>query len=187
MRIRAGYRVLCADPPWRFDLRSTSDRSRFRGVTDLHYPTMSVEDICNYQLPPMADDSHLFLWRVSALQQEALDVMRAWGFTLKAEIVWRKRTVNGLDAFGMGRQVRMCHETCLIGVRGRGARTDVKNIRSVLDAPIGRHSAKPEQFYDLVEKLCYGPYVELFARRQRRGWTCLGNEMWSTWRWRLAA
>lgn len=108
--------------------------------------------------------------------EEAYSVVRAWGFVPKSEIVWRKLTPKGRLHFGMGRTVRASHETCIVAKRGR---IGVKNrsIRSMFEAPVGRHSAKPESFYDLVEDLVDGPYVELFARRHRPGWTCIGNEL----------
>jgi N6-adenosine-specific RNA methylase IME4 len=137
---------------------------------------MTIAELCAFALPPIADDAHLFMWRVSAMQQEALDLVKAWGFTVKSEIVWKKLTSTGKRHFGMGRQVRLEHEVALICTRGR-PKVQSRSVRSVFEAPVGRHSAKPEAFYDLVEQLCAGPYVELFARRQRPGWSCFGNEL----------
>ncbi len=165
------YRVLVADPPWPFRDALPGDT---RGAVK-HYDLMSVRDIMRFQQPPMYDSSVLFLWRVASMQQEALDVLDAWDYELKTEIVWRKLTVHGRRFFGMGRIVRAEHETCLIATSGK---PDIlrKNIRSTFEAPIGRHSEKPEEFYRIVEQLSAGPYVELFARRQRAGWTCLGDQ-----------
>lgn len=171
------YRVLCADPPWRFDDKLPG---KTRGASR-QYETLTAYQLKHFTLPPLADDAYLFLWRVASMQQEALDVMDAWGFTLKSEIVWQKLTKKGKPWFGMGRHVRASHEVALIGVRGKPQRK-VRNIRSVFAAPVPvegkkyKHSAKPEAFYDLVEQLAPGPYVELFARRQRPGWTCFGNQ-----------
>lgn len=128
-----------------------------------------------FQLPEIAPDARLFLWRVSAMQEEALEVMRAWGFIPKSELVWIKNTKSSKLWFGMGRTVRMSHEICLIGQRGHPEILS-HSIRSVFEAPYTRHSGKPEIFFDYVEKLSPGPYLELFARRQRPGWTCLGDE-----------
>jgi N6-adenosine-specific RNA methylase IME4 len=165
--------VLVADPPWRFGDKLPGPG---RGA-EKHYPTLSVGELCSFPLPPVADDARLLLWRVASMQDEALAVARAWGFTVKSEVVWLKRTVNGKRWFGMGRQVRMEHEVCLIATRGRPNNPRRKDVRSTFEAAAGRHSAKPEAFYDLVESLYAGPYVELFARRHRPGWTCLGNEL----------
>jgi N6-adenosine-specific RNA methylase IME4 len=76
----------------------------------------------------------------------------------------------------MGRTVRAEHETCLIGVRGKPETLD-KSVRSTFEAVVGRHSEKPEEFYTIVETLRAGPYAELFSRKTREGWTCLGNEV----------
>ncbi len=164
-------RVLVADPPWKFGDRLPGAG---RGA-EKHYPCLSVAELCAFPIPRVADDAVLLLWRVASMPREALDVVESWGFEVKSEIVWRKTTVHGKRHFGMGRQVRMEHEVALIATRGRIAARD-KSVRSVFDAPTGRHSAKPELFYDIVERLYEGPYAELFARRSRPGWACLGND-----------
>jgi N6-adenosine-specific RNA methylase IME4 len=116
------------------------------------------------------------LWRVASQQQEALDVLDAWDFQVKTEIVWKKLTVRGQRFFGMGRTVRAEHETCLIATSGRPLTLD-KSIRSVFEAPVGKHSEKPDEFYAIVERLREGPYCELFARKLRDRWTCYGDEL----------
>lgn len=179
------FRVLVADPPWKFGDKLPGPK---RGA-EKHYPTMTVDEICAFPLPPMDDNSLLFLWRVSSMVEEGYKVVRSWGFIPKTEIVWRKLTPAGKRHFGMGRTVRAEHETCIVAHFGK---PEIKNhsVRSVFDAeePGGllfdavatrRHSQKPEEFFDLVEELSDGPYVELFARRQREGWICLGNEVQS--------
>jgi N6-adenosine-specific RNA methylase IME4 len=137
---------------------------------------MSVQEICNFPLPPLADDAVLFMWRVASMQQEALAVIKAWGFNLKTEIVWQKLTKHGKPHFGMGRITRASHETCLVATRGRPKVLN-RSTRSIFSAPVGRHSEKPECFFDIVEKLYAGPYCEIFARRKRPGWHCIGNEL----------
>lgn len=172
------FRVICADPPWPFKDKLPG---RNRGAAR-NYKLMSISDICRLPLPPIADDAALFLWRVSSMQQEALDVVRMWGFTVKSEVIWLKKTANGNRWFGMGRTVRAEHETCIVATRGRpsvlnhSARSVLVTDFEGLSAPAGRHSEKPEEFYRIVEMLFEGPRLELFARRQRQGWTCLGDE-----------
>jgi N6-adenosine-specific RNA methylase IME4 len=102
--------------------------------------------------------------------------VRAWGFEPKSEIVWEKLTKNGKPWFGMGRHVRASHETAIVAVRGKPVRK-AANIRSRFSAIARTHSEKPEEFYALVGALARGPYIELFARQQRPGWTCLGDQM----------
>jgi N6-adenosine-specific RNA methylase IME4 len=174
------FRVIAADCPWKFD-----DKPGRRGA-ESNYQCMSVEDICRFPLPPLASDCVLFLWRVTVLQAAALEVIRMWGFTLKTELVWLKKTTTGENRFfGMGRILRAEHEVCLVATKGR---PQVKNhsTRSTFvtdfdvtgfSAPVGRHSQKPEKLYEIIESLFDGPYVELFARRHRPGWTCMGDEL----------
>lgn len=180
----APYRCIVADPPW-----APSDKlpGRTRGAAR-HYPVMETSAICRY-LPslslPIAEDAMLFLWRLASMQRDALDVAASWGFRVVAEVVWVKRTSGGSLWFGMGRTVRGSHESCLVALRGRASKVRRSaSVRSVFEAPLpdalGRpiHSAKPEAFFStVVEPLVDGPYLELFARRTRRGWTCLGDEL----------
>lgn len=170
----AGFRVLLADPPWQFRDRLPGPR---RGAAK-HYRCLSVEELCAFPLPPLADDCALFLWRVAAMQQEALDVMGTWGFALKGEIVWVKRDRSGKPWNGMGWTVRGAHETCLIGKRGKPVRRSA-SVPSTFEAVANRkvHSEKPAAFYDIIESLYDGPYVELFARKPRAGWTGLGDQI----------
>lgn len=168
------FRVLLADPPWQFGDTLPGDA---RGA-DKHYPTMSLAEICTFPLPPLEDDAALVIWRVGSMQHEALAVARAWGFSPPtSEIVWIKTTDDGKKIrIGMGRTVRNAHEVALICRRGRPVRRGA-DVPSVFMAPRARHSAKPDRFYSLVERLYAGPYVELFARVERPGWTTYGNEL----------
>ena len=175
-------RVIVADPPWKFgDALPGATRGAAR-----NYEVMTVDEI-ERCLPSLgvepADDAVLFLWRVASMQEEALRVARAWGFTVKSEVVWEKLTPNGLPHFGMGRFVRASHEACLIAERGR-CKPAVRNVRSRFAAKTpsykGRavHSAKPEEFFDLVRAMYpEGPRVELFARLQHSGFHCIGKEL----------
>jgi N6-adenosine-specific RNA methylase IME4 len=165
-------RVLVADPPWPFRDKLPGPA---RGAVK-HYPCLSIAEICAFPIPEMAADSLLLLWRVSSMVPEAYEVVDAWGFTATCEIVWCKLTRNGKRHLGMGRTVRGSHETAIVAHRGRPA-IKSRSIRSVFEAELGEHSAKPEAFFGLVEALSDGPYVELFARRARPGWTCIGNEL----------
>lgn len=190
------YRVLCADPPWQFGDKLPGPG---RGA-EKHYKVLDPEGIRRFPLPPLEDDALLFLWRVSSQQEEALSVMRAWGFVPKSEITWvklrngihdplaagverilqqrRVGSINDCLAFGMGRYVRLCHEVCLIGARGRATSLiQDKAVRSVFFAPRGEHSSKPAVMYELIERLSQGPYAELFAREKRPGWDQWGDEL----------
>lgn len=182
------FQTICADPPWKFGDKLPG---KSRGA-EKNYRVMTATEVSAYPHRTALDgtvrlngtisdhfapDSRLFLWRVASMQEEALAVMKAWGFTQKAEVVWVKKTATGKRHFGMGRQVRMEHEVCLIGTRGKPP-TLSRSIRSVFEAPYTRHSGKPEAFYkEIVECLSPGPYLELFARHERQGWTCIGDEL----------
>lgn len=184
------YRCLIADPPW-----APRDKlpSKSRGAAR-QYPVMRTADIMAFlveQSIAVADDAILFLWRLSSMQQDALDVAKAWGFDVKSEVVWQKLTVNGLHHFGMGRTVRASHETCLVCVRGRASKLiRGRNVRSTFAAkmPVNAagaliHSAKPPEFFtQVVEPLIglphvSGPCLELFARTRRFGWSAIGNQL----------
>jgi N6-adenosine-specific RNA methylase IME4 len=185
----SAFSVVVADPPWSFNDKLPGEG---RGA-EKHYRVMTIDEICAMailpahrsdrlmlslcgQSVPIADDAILFLWRVASQVEEACHVVRAWGFTAKSEIVWKKLTKYGKRAFGMGRTVRMEHEICMIATRGRPT-IKVRNVRSVFEAPLGRHSEKPQAFYEIVEQLVDGPYLELFARHVRPGWAVLGDEI----------
>jgi N6-adenosine-specific RNA methylase IME4 len=165
-------RCLVADPAWSFHDRLPGPS---RGAAS-NYRVMTLPEICAFSLPPFEPNAWLFLWRVSSQVEAAYSVVRAWGFKPKSEIVWEKLTVNGKPHFGMGRYVRASHETCIVAVRGRVTPLD-RSVRSRFAAPVGLHSAKPEAFYSLVERLTDGPFVELFARRRRPGWFSFGDEL----------
>ncbi len=173
------YACVLADPAWPF---GDSLPGGNRGASK-NYSLMSIEDICKFPLPDIDDHAYLFLWRVSSQVEEAYQVMRAWGFTPKSEIVWQKLTKNGKPWFGMGRHVRASHETCIIGVKGKPLRLNA-STRSTFASPVpvdadGKyiHSAKPDCFYGIVEALCNGPRVEIFARKTRENWLSIGNEV----------
>jgi N6-adenosine-specific RNA methylase IME4 len=166
------FSVLAADPPWSFNDRLPGNK---RGASS-HYACLSLADLLRFPLPPMAPDATLYLWRVAAMVPEAYAVCKAWGFEAKSEIVWVKRTKHDRAHFGMGHYVRAQHEACIIATRGKPKVLN-HSTRSVFEAPVGRHSEKPDAFYRIVEELSSGPYVEIFGRRLRPGWTVLGNEV----------
>lgn len=171
------YRVIVADPPWKF---GDSLPGGGRGAAK-HYPCMSTEQIVRFQIPRVEDDSLLFLWRVASMPWDALRVAKAWGFEPKSEIVWVKGRVDGdslKTTMGMGRYVRNCHETALVCSRGRGLDVIAHHgVPSVFVAPRTRHSAKPDEFRSLVDRLCNGPVAELFARTEWEGWDTFGNNV----------
>lgn len=165
-------RVLVADPPWAFNDRLPGPT---RGAAK-NYRVMTLAEICAFPLPAMEPHAWLFLWRVSSQVEAAYQVVRAWGFIPKTELVWEKLTVGGKPHFGMGHYLRASHETCIVAVRG-APKPRRRDVRSRFSGPVGGHSEKPEAFYAIVETLAEGPYVELFARRRRAGWFCFGDQL----------
>ena len=140
---------------------------------------MEIEEIKELPVSKLsAAQSHLYLWVPNALLQEGLRVMEAWGFTYKTNLVWFKiRKDGGPDGRGVGFYFRNVTELILFGVKGRmrtlqPGRTQVNQIASRKR----EHSRKPDEIYDLVEACSPGPYLELFARFQRKGWDQWGNE-----------
>lgn len=166
------YGCILADPPWKF---GDPLPGKGRGAVK-HYDCMAVSQIQRFPLPNLAPDCWLFLWRVASMQQEAIDVVKAWGFTVKSEFCWVKTSSkSGRIRMGMGRSVRNAHEVCLVCTKGRPIQVS-KSIPSVIMAPRGEHSAKPEAVQDAIEALVGDVLkAELFARRQRDGWLCLGK------------
>lgn len=144
------------------------------------YPTMSLEEIKQLPVSRVAEDKiHLYLWVPNALFPEGLEVMKAWGFQYKTNIVWEKiRKDGGPDGRGVGFYFRNVTELLLFGVRGSGmrtlspARTQVNLIRTQKR----EHSRKPDEMIELIESCSSGPYLELFARGEREGWSLWGNQ-----------
>jgi N6-adenosine-specific RNA methylase IME4 len=172
-------RVLLVDWPWKFGDKLPGKK---RGAAK-NYAVMAPERADAFKLPPLADNCLMLFWRVASMQQEALDVVKSWGFVVKSEIVWAKLTKKGKPWFGMGRYVRNAHETCLVCTRGR-VKVKNRSIRSGFSAPVPvdardryLHSAKPDEIYTIAEELYDGPYVELFARKRRPGWTQFGKQL----------
>jgi N6-adenosine-specific RNA methylase IME4 len=131
---------------------------------------MSVNEIKALPVGGLAaPDAILWLWTTNAHLADAFDVLRAWGFCYKTMLTW------GKSRFGTGDWLRGQTEHCLLGVRGR-PRVRLTNQSTLLLAPARGHSQKPQEFYELVEGLCPGAKVELFARRQRPGWAAHGNQ-----------
>ncbi len=168
------FQVVVADPPWLFGDRLPGPK---RGASK-HYGCLAVDELKAFELPPIADDALLFLWKVAAMSEEAYAVIRAWGFVPKSELVWLKRTVGGRRHMGMGHYVRAEHETCVIASRGKGIQLIAnRSTRSVFEGQMGRHSEKPRAFYELVRELTTGDRCELFARRRHPGFEPFGNQV----------
>ena len=163
----ATFPTFYADCPWPYQNQGT------RAATGNHYSTLSIEDLRAMPVPVLAcDKSHLWMWATVAFRREAMDLIEAWGFENKSEIIWSK------PQMGIGNYVRLSHEILLLGVKG-SMRTRGQSQMSVVEADRTAHSAKPEKFRAIVEELSPGPYLELFGRMAVPGWTIFGNQVWT--------
>ena len=173
------FGIIVADPPWSFNYKLTMSNVK-RGAA-ANYPTLNVRRIQQLPIEDLAaDNCVLALWIPSALLADGIATMEAWGFTYKQLWTWVKTSKNDPAklAFGMGRLARNCHEPLLVGTRGKYTKElQNKSQRNVFMAPNLGHSRKPENIQDSLE-LMFPDWnkLELFARRKREGWTCLGNE-----------
>jgi N6-adenosine-specific RNA methylase IME4 len=172
------YATILADPPWRFSNRTGKMAPEHRRLS--RYGTLTLEEIAALPVVEAAETrAHLYLWIPNALILEGLDVMRRWGFTYKTNLVWHKvRKDGGPDGRGVGFYFRNVTELVLFGVRG-SMRTLAPGRRQVnfLKTQKREHSRKPEELYELIERCSPGPYLEMFARTARPGWTSWGNQV----------
>lgn len=174
---RMKFGSILIDPPWQFSNRTGKVAPEHKRLH--RYPTMSLEEIRSIPVKShAAEQAHIYLWVPNALLGYGLDAMKSWGFTYKTNIVWYKvRKDNGPDGRGVGFYFRNVTELVLFGVCGK-IRTLAPGRRTVnlISSRKREHSRKPDELYDLIEKCSPGPYLELFARYERRGWTQYGDE-----------
>ncbi|RAI28592.1 MT-A70 family methyltransferase [Rhodoplanes serenus] len=177
------FATVLADPPWQFVNRTGKMAPEHRRLT--RYGTLTLPEIAGLPVAALTlPTAHLYLWVPNALLPEGLAVLAAWGFAYKANIVWHKvRKDGGSDGRGVGFYFRNVTELLLFGVRGRHARTLAPGRRQVnLIATRKReHSRKPDEQYAVIEACSPGPYLELFARGLRPGWTSFGDQADAQW------
>ena len=146
---------------------------------------MTVEEICALPVAEVVEPTaHLYLWVPNALLPEGLQVLKAWGFAYKSNIVWHKlRKDGGSDGRGVGFYFRNVTELLLFGVRGKNARTLMPGRTQVnyIGTRKREHSRKPNEQYPLIEACSPGAYVELFARGIRPGWAVWGMQAVTTY------
>lgn len=166
------YGVIIADPPWPYD-NPKSHRPRWGGYT---YQPMAITELCALPVPDLAaDNCILFIWGTWPKVPQVVQVMQAWGFQHVTGFPWNKTTQSGIPRYGIGHWVANCSEYVLIGRRGKVS--PPKGIKYLgLVGPAFAHSRKPDAVHDIAEQLP-GPYLELFARRPRPGWTVFGDSI----------
>lgn len=189
----APYVTVVADPPWQYDspgtiLRSSLEHRPNRDQTRLarlgsgseaRYGAMSVDELKALPVESMvADDAHLYLWATNAFVCEAHDIARAWGFAPKTILTWTK--VHHADrsqvSMKTGYYFRGATEHVVFAVRGSLRLQTKRALPTGFLWPRLPHSVKPDAFFDLVEEASPGPFLEMFARRQRMGWDTWGNQ-----------
>jgi len=172
------YSIIYADPAWSFNNKNTG--GSLKSGASNHYDTMSVEEMCKLPINKISEENCiLFMWWVGSQPKEAIKLAESWGFTIKTMtgFNWVKTTKLGKLFFGMGFWTRAGSEMCLIAVKGKPKRISA-SIRSVIYAPIDKHSKKPEIFREQIVKLMGGgSRIELFAREKTEGWDVWGNEV----------
>lgn len=172
------FATILADPPWQFVNRTGKMAPEHKRLN--RYSTMQLSDIAGLPVGDhAADTAHLYLWVPNALLPEGLAVMKAWGFNYKSNLIWHKiRKDGGPDGRGVGFYFRNVTEIILFGVRGKNVRTLPPGRRQVniIKTQKREHSRKPDEVYDVIEACSAGPFLELFARGTRPGWTSWGNE-----------
>lgn len=168
--------VIYVDPPWSYKMYSEKGYGK---SPQTHYNCMSMDDLKKMRdyidfvaLP----DCVLFMWGVFPMVPNALDLIKSWGFTYKTGGAWHKKTTGGKDAFGTGFIFRSAAEPFFVATIGK-PKIKNRSTRNIVEAVVREHSRKPDCVYDLIENLWDGPYLELFARTKRDGWTVWGNEV----------
>ncbi len=173
------FRCICADPPW----MERGGGKSVRGA-QVHYPLMKTSKIHGVMHDAIAKcggaakSAHLWMWVTDNFLRDGLGIMEALGFRYIRTLVWFKTKGDYAPQIGLGQYLRGAHELCLLGVRGRAQIPDTKVRRpSVVCAPRRKHSAKPDEAYEVIEATSPGPRLELFARTPREGWDVWGNEV----------
>jgi N6-adenosine-specific RNA methylase IME4 len=180
---RGHFGVILADPPWSFEVWS-KDTGNGRSAS-AHYQTLSFGSLCELPVKAVAaDNCVLFMWACWPTIKDAFNLIDAWRFTYKTcAFDWTKAHANQIEMFrddadgqvGMGYWTRANTEPCLLATRGTPKRINA-DVRQAIIEPRRQHSRKPDCVHERIERLVAGPYLELFARQSRPGWTTWGNE-----------
>lgn len=168
------FKTIMLDPPW-----NERGGGKIKRGADKHYPLLKTPDIIKTVLQcehwnSLEEDAHMYLWVTNNFLEDGLFIMKSLGFRYVTNVVWVK------DRIGLGQYARGKHELLLFGTRGENhtkVKKDNKTLVSVIEAKRQRHSKKPEESFEWIEARSHGPYLELFSRSERDGWTVWGNEV----------
>lgn len=178
-----GFRTIVADPPWPYTGRGPASSKEHRpnsfGAAPSsveRYGSMSIDDLCGL-MPKASDNAHCYIWTTNSFITEAHQIAEAWGFAPKTLLTWGKMKPDGTPSMKTGYYFRGATEHCLFSVRGSQRLIGASCKPTLYLSERLPHSVKPEWFYKLCEECSPGPYLEMFARRPREGWTVWGNEV----------
>lgn len=164
------FAVIVIDPPWPYGTKYDVDARRVASP----YKELPLSELYNFK-PPSDENSSIWLWTTHRFIQEGFKLLNLWNFEYKITMVWDK------EKLGIGSWLRCQAEFCLLGIRGK-PNWNLTNQRDIINVPRGKHSAKPDEFYDMVESITQGPldetyYCDIFAREKRKGWFTTGDEL----------
>jgi len=165
--IKGQYEVIVIDPPWPYG--TIKDPESWRGAAS--YKELSINQLKEFKLP-VAENCVLWLWTTHKFLRDAFDLINIWEFDYKLTFVWDK------EKLGIGIWLRCQVEFCLLAIKGK-PQWNLTNERDILRISRGKHSEKPNEFYDMVEKLCptKGEYADIFSRKERLRWKSYGDEI----------
>lgn len=167
---RGYFRTILADPAWRFVAGTKGRPQHYARMTDRQIARLPVDELAH------PDGCWLFLWSTSPRLHLTFDIARAWGFKYSARaFVWIKTRGDHLHT-GMGYTTRKNAEDCLLFRIGAPKRK-AKDVHEVIISEVREHSRKPDEVVARIQRFADGPYLELFARESRPGWTSWGNEI----------
>lgn len=174
LRPFGGFDLIMADPPWRYELRSSAGEEK---APQAQYTCQDIDWIKALPVEALAGENCLlWLWATNPMLPQAFEVMAAWGFTFATAGHWSKKTRTGKQAFGTGYILRCAGEPFLIGKIGAPRTT--RSVRSVIEGPVRQHSRKPDEAFAAAEQLMpLARRLELFSRQPRAGWDTWGDEI----------
>lgn len=167
------FKTIYADPPW-----MEHGGGKIQRGADRHYPLMKTSEIANLPIRDLADPNgcHLYLWVTNNFLEDGFKIVKAWGFEYITLITWNK------DRIGLGQYYRGLTEHCIFASTKKRLPYKIKDGkrqqgRTGFYAPKQEHSVKPVEMREMIERVSYGPRIELFARKKYAGWDCWGNEV----------
>jgi len=183
------YNIIYADPPWKFSNRLRNGTPESNGTKNIvhrslseTYNTMSIEEISNLKVNEISEkDCVLFMWTTDAHLEEAMKVIKAWGFKYKTiGFTWLKKEKSGVQSCYVGFWTLKCGEICLLATKGNMSKyLKKRNVRQLVEEVRGKHSEKPNEVRNRIVEM-FGsqlPKIELFSRQQSEGWDVWGNEV----------